>query len=157
MPNNFKKPGENNFRRKGPGGPRPASGRPVTPRPAGRSGGSRYGSRGGSRAGHASRSSRVTANSQPPDNTPIPEGLVYYCKSCEQIVDYKPTNFIFKYPIENCLKEKSKKDESTKAEMMCDIAYGTERSIKHYYKIKDEKFDAERREREDKAQRADKL
>ena len=99
----------------------------------------------------------MTANSQPPDNTPIPEGLVYYCKSCEQIVDYKPTNFIFKYPIENCLKEKSKKDESKKAEMMCDIAYGTERSIKHYYKIKDEKFDAERREREDKAQRADKL
>ena len=72
-------------------------------------------------------------------------------------MDYKPTNFIFKYPIENCLKEKSKKDESKKAEMMCDIAYGTERSIKHYYKIKDEKFDAERREREDKAQRADKL
>ncbi|MCC7431931.1 hypothetical protein IT412_00220 [Candidatus Peregrinibacteria bacterium] len=97
------------------------------------------------------------ANSQAPDNTPVPEGLVFYCKSCQQIVDYKPKTFDFKYPIENCLKEKSSKDEEYKKEMICDIAYGTERSIKHYYKIKDEKFDAERKAQEEKAQRADKF
>jgi hypothetical protein len=170
MPSNFKKPGDNDFKRRGPGGPRPDGSRPSGPRPSGsrpgwprsasaRSGrpGPRYGSRGGSRSGYTSRSSRSPANSQPPDNTPVPEGLVFYCKSCEQIVDFKPTSFNFKYPIENCLKEKSKKDAEKKAEMMCDIAYGTERSIKHYYKIKDEKFDAERRAREEKAQRADKF
>lgn len=100
---------------------------------------------------------KVAANSHPPDNSPIPEGMVFYCKSCEQIVDYKPTTFNFKYPIENCLKAKADATEEKKAEMMCDIAYGTERSIKHYYKIKDEKFDAERREREERAQRADKF
>lgn len=97
------------------------------------------------------------ANSQPPDNTPIPPGLVFYCKSCEQIVDYHPTTFNFKYPIENCLKEKASISEEKKAKMLCDIAYGTERSIKRYYKIKDDKFDRERREREEKAARADKL
>jgi hypothetical protein len=101
--------------------------------------------------------SRVAANSQPPDNTAMPEGVIFYCKSCEQIVDYKPTTFNFKYPIENCLKAKADTTEEKKAEMLCDIAYGTERSIKHYFKIKDEKYDAERREREEKAQRADKL
>jgi hypothetical protein len=97
------------------------------------------------------------ANSQAPDNTPVPEGLVFYCKSCQQIVDYKPKTFDFKYPIENCLKEKSGKDEEYKKELICDIAYGTERSIKHYYKIKDDKFDAERKALEEKAQRADKF
>lgn len=177
MPSNFKKPGDNDFKRRGPGGPRPVG--PGGPRPSGlggprqsgprpmsaRSGssrpggrpGPRYGSRGGSRSSYSSRTPRSPANSQAPDNTPVPAGLVFYCKSCEQIVDFKPTSFNFKYPIENCLKEKSKKDAEKKAEMMCDIAYGTERSIKHYYKIKDEKFDKERREREDKAQRADKF
>lgn len=171
MPNDFKKPGNSDFKRRGPGGPRPAGARPSgprqsgprpmsarssAPRPGGRPG-PRYGSRGGSRSSYTSRTPRSPANSQAPDNTPVPAGLVFYCKSCEQIVDFKPTSFNFKYPIENCLKENSKKDAEKKAEMMCDIAYGSERSIKHYYKIKDEKFDTERREREEKAQRADKF
>jgi len=156
MPNDFKKPGNSDFKRRGPGGPRPSGPKPAGARPGGRPG-PRYGSRSGSRSNYSSRSNRSPANSQPPDNTPIPPGLVFYCKSCEQIVDFKPTSFNFKYPIENCLKENSKKDAEKKAEMMCDIAYGSERSIKHFYKIKDEKFDAERREREERAQRADKF
>ena len=122
------------------------------------------GGRGNYNSGTSSSSGRgnyrpraTTANSQPPDKSPLPEGMVFYCKSCEQIVDYKPETFNFKYPIENCLKAKSDRSEEKKAEMICDIAYGTERSIKHYYKIKDDKYDAERKEREDKAQRADKF
>lgn len=107
--------------------------------------------------GGRGRGRSAAANSQPPDNTPIPPGLIYYCKTCEQIVDFKPTTFNFKYPIEGCQKECTKASPEKKAEMMCDIAYGTERSIKRYYKIKDDKFDAERRAREEKAQRADKL
>lgn len=117
-----------------------------------RSGGRRRMGRGGSGGGRSQ-----PANSQAPDNTPVPEGLVFYCKSCQQIVDYKPKTFDFKYPIENCQKEKSTRDEEYKKDMMCDIAYGTERSIKHYYKIKDEKFDADRKAQEEKAQRADKF
>jgi hypothetical protein len=97
------------------------------------------------------------ANSQAVDNTPVPEGIIFYCKSCEQIVDYHPATFNFKYPIEGCMKGTAKVDETKKAGMMCDLAYGTERSIKQYYKIKDDKFDRERREREEKAARADKL
>lgn len=128
----------NTDRRRSRGGSRP---------PAGRRGDRRgYRSRGG-----------AAANSQPTDQSPMPEGMVFYCKSCKQIVDYKPADFNFKYPIENCLKEKSDAPAEKKAEMMCDLAYGTERSIKHYYKIKDDRLDAERREREEKAARADKF
>jgi hypothetical protein len=87
----------------------------------------------------------------------MPEGLVFYCKSCQQIVDYKPKTFDFKYPIDGCLKAKTDVSEEKRGEMMCDIAYGTERSIKHFYKIKDEKFDKERREREERAAKADKF
>ena len=134
-------------RRKGVGSPAPL-----------RSGGGGRRPMGGRRGGRGGRGGRpAPANSQPPDNTPIPPGLVFYCKTCEQIVDYKPTTFNFKYPIENCQKETTKASPEKKAEMICDIAYGTERSIKRFYKIKDDKFDAERRAREEKAQRADKL
>lgn len=177
MPTDFnKKPDNKNFRRgpKPPIGQKPMGAKPMGgPRPAGKPSGSRPNSgprpagarfggfggrpRQGSRYSGSRGNSRSPANSQPPDNTPVPEGLIYYCKTCEQIVDFKPTTFNFKYPIENCLKENSKKDAEKKAEMICDIAYGSERSIKHYYKIKDDKFDAERREREEKAQRADKF
>ncbi len=121
------------------------------------------------------------ANSQAVDNTPVPEGIVFYCKTCQQIVDYHPTSFNFKYPIEACQKAKSAsaavtpeatattaatetgddkgrdRGDRRRAEPTCDIAYGTERSIKQYYKIKDDKYDAERRAREEKAARADKL
>ncbi len=122
------------------------------------------------RGGPRGSRSRV-ANSQAPDNTPVPEGIVFYCKTCEQIVDYHPTSFNFKYPIEGCQKAKAKLETAAKSatgeaqedgdrrrkETTCDIAYGTERSIKQYYKIKDDKYDAERRAREEKANRADKL
>ena len=97
------------------------------------------------------------ANSQSSIPVNMPEGLIFYCKSCEQIVDYKPATFDFKYPIENCLKAKAEVSEEKRADLMCDIAYGTERSIKHFYKIKDDKFDKERREREERAAKADKF
>ena len=100
---------------------------------------------------------KPAANSQSSTPVPMPEGMIYYCKTCEQIVDYKPATFDFKYPIENCLKSKADATEEKKAGMICDIAYGTERSIKHFYKVKDDKFDKERREREDRAAKADKF
>jgi len=113
-----------------------------------------YSRRNGRSRGH---SRGRAANSQKPDNTPIPEGLVFYCKTCQQIVDYHPTSFNFQYPIENCQKARAKGDEAAKAEMTCNLAYGTERSIKLYYKVKDDKYDLERVEREKRAARADKL
>ncbi len=90
----------------------------------------------------------------------IPDGLTFYCKSCHQILDIKPKNFVFKSPIDGCRKADApnlNKDKTQKSDSDCEIVYGTERSIKRYFKIPDEKFDKERREREDKAQRADKL
>lgn len=98
-----------------------------------------------------------SANSQSGTPVPVPEGLVFYCKSCEQIVDFHPANFNSKFPPENCCKSKAVVNEEKRSEMVCDLAYGTERSIKHFYKIKDDKFDKERREREEKAAKADKF
>jgi len=72
----------------------------------------------------------------------MPENLVYFCKECQKIIDIKPLNFKLICP-----------NDKTHV----DIAFGTERSIKNFYKIKDEKFDAERLEREKLALKADKL
>ena len=111
----------------------------------------------GMRPGSSGSRSR-TANSQVVDNTPVPDGLVFYCKTHEKIVDFHPTTFNFKYPVDGCQEAGEKKPELTdKAPRPCEIVYGTERSIKHYYKIPDSKFDAQRRADEERAQRADKL
>ena len=69
-------------------------------------------------------------------------GLTFYCKECQKIIDVKPTGFKVICPSGN---------------KCTDIAYGTERSIKNFYKIRDAKFDQERLEREKLALRADKL
>ncbi len=143
----------------------------------GRRGTGRYGGEGGR--------SRV-ANSQIVDNTPVPEGLVFYCKTCERILDFHPQTFNFKYPIEGCpraaaataaetagplvpeggaaVKESEARGprgggrpRKDKPERQCEIVYGTERSIKHYFKIPDSSLDAKRREEEERAARADKL
>lgn len=113
----------------------------------------------GMRSGGLGSRSRVAANSQVVDNTPVPEGLVFYCKTHEKIVDFHPTTFNFKYPVDGCQDpDSAKKTELTdKAPRPCEIVYGTERSIKHYYKIPDSKFDVQRRADEERAQRADKL
>jgi len=67
--------------------------------------------------------------------------LTFYCKECEKIIDVKPTSFRIVCP----------------GKKHTDIAYGTERSIKNFYKIKDSKFDAERLKREKLALQADKF
>lgn len=158
----------------------------------GRRGTGRYGGEGGR--------SRV-ANSQIVDNTPVPEGLVFYCKTCERILDFHPQTFNFKYPIEGCPRAaaaaataaetaatlvtedgaaggsaagtqsgvaaaakgrdgrspRGGRPRKDKPERQCEIVYGTERSIKHYFKIPDSSLDAKRREEEERAARADKL
>ncbi len=99
------------------------------------------------------RNDRV-ANSQAVDNAKMPESVVFYCKTHQRIINYKPDTFNFKYT--GCSNEIDNLSEEQKLEI-CELAYGSERSIKRYYKIKDERFDQERREREEKAARADKL
>lgn len=69
------------------------------------------------------------------------QGLTFYCKECNKIIDVKPNNFKVVCPEKGCT----------------EIAYGTEKSIKNFYKIKDSKFDAERLEKEKLAQKADKF
>ncbi|MCC6643485.1 hypothetical protein IT411_01940 [Candidatus Peregrinibacteria bacterium] len=104
------------------------------------------------------------ANSQAPDNTPVPSGLIFYCRTCEEILDgFAPATFNFQVPAEHreaALKklQARKNEDGEERELRdCEIVYGTERSIKHFFKIKDDKFDALRREEEEKAVRADKL
>lgn len=115
----------------------------------------------GMRSGGGARS-RV-ANSQANDNTPIPAGLVFYCKTCETIVDLQTETFNFKLPQGLCPHAAEKaglvgaEKDGSKAARPCEIVYGTERSIKHYYKIPDSKFDAQRRADEERAVKADKL
>lgn len=99
------------------------------------------------------RTERV-ANSQVMDNAKMPESVIFYCKTHQRIINYKPETFNFKYP--GCPTETDNLLEEKKLEI-CELAYGSERSIKRYYKIKDERFDQERKEREEKATRADKL
>lgn len=123
-----------------------------------RSGGGSRGGR-GIRSGLAPRS-RV-ANSQINDNTPVPAGLVFYCKSCESIIDFHPETFNFKLPQGLCPQAVEKAArvgaEAPTKPRPCEIVYGTERSIKHYFKIPDSKFDAQRRADEERAAKADKL
>lgn len=98
------------------------------------------------------------ANSQSAnDIAPVPDGLVFYCRSCEKVLDFHPKTFGFKTPVDCCQKENSGADADKKAKMTCDIVYGTERSIKHYFKVSDGSPDSKRREDEEKAARADKL
>ena len=119
---------------------------------------------------------RSAAPSQPIE---IPKGIIFYCRTCENVIDMKPKTFDFRTPVENCQKpvgkvvdenreEPVEKDAGTRKdggrdrrrkprELQCDIVYGTERSIKRYFKIPDSKYDQERREREEKAAKADKL
>lgn len=107
---------------------------------------------------------KSVANSQAPDNTPVPAGLIFYCKTCEEVLDgFAPATFNFQVPPEHRelakkkLEAKIKHDGEERDLRDCEIVYGTERSVKHFFKIKDEKFDALRREEEEKAVRADKL
>ncbi len=99
---------------------------------------------------------------------PMPEGLVFYCKTCERLIDLKPKTFDFTVPKELCGlgegrneaardDEEEEKDGRRRRERTCEIVYGTERSIKQYYKIKDDRFDKERLEAEEKTRRAEKL
>ena len=91
-------------------------------------------------------------------NVDMPKDLVFYCRGCHQILNIKPKNFVFKNPIEGCRRADAPNlNNDEKKKLDCEIVYGTERSIKRYFKIPDERFDQERREREEKAQRADKL
>jgi len=81
-------------------------------------------------------------NTQQPPKIQIPQELIYYCQDCEAIIDIRPTTFKMFCPTN---KEHKR------------ITFGTEKSVKNFYKIKDEKFEAERLEREKIALRADKL
>jgi hypothetical protein len=73
--------------------------------------------------------------------TEVLQGLTFYCKECNKIIQAQPSNFKIVCPEKGCTQ----------------IAYGTEKSIKNFYKIKDAKFDAERLEREKMAVKADKF
>ena len=90
-------------------------------------------------------------NEKPASAVDFPEGLVLYCRNRKEILDVQPKSFDFAL----LLKEYAQKTETV--EMEFDIVYGTERSIKQYYKIADDKFDSERVEKEKKAAQADKL
>ncbi|MGL5830721.1 MAG: hypothetical protein ACRCZE_01070 [Candidatus Altimarinota bacterium] len=132
--------------------------------------------------GNASRYQEMRQNlrnSPPSPPIEIPKGIIFYCRTCENVIDMKPTTFDFRTPVENCQKpvgkvvdenreEPVEKDVGTRKdggrdrrrrprELQCDIVYGTERSIKRYFKIPDSKYDQERREREEKAAKADKF
>ncbi|MBD3270279.1 hypothetical protein GF376_02025 [Candidatus Peregrinibacteria bacterium] len=96
------------------------------------------------------RSKRPTME-KPASSVELPEGMVFYCKNRKQILDINPKTFDFKSE----LKEYARKTQTEDIDF--DVVFGTERSIKQYYKIADEKFDQERREREMKAAQADKL
>jgi hypothetical protein len=111
----------------------------------------------GAKRPYIRKSRGKVANSRATDTAPVPDGLVFYCRSCEHILDFHPKTFGFKAPLDCCQKEKSTADEVKKKKMTCDVVYGTERSIKHYYRVSDAKLDVERKENEDKAARADKL
>ena len=73
----------------------------------------------------------------------VPNEVVFYCMECEKIIDV---------PVKNTFKPPCPNDAAHRA-----ISFGSERSIKNFYKIKDDKFDAERAERIKKAMQADKL
>lgn len=118
-------------------------------------------------------------NAAPSQPIEIPQGIIFYCRTCENVIDMKPKTFDFRIPVENCQKPEGKVIDENRAEekeeagatrkdggrdrrrkprvLQCDIVYGTERSIKRYFKIPDSKYDQERREREEKAAKADKL
>jgi hypothetical protein len=115
----------------------------------GRSGGRPFGQRGPS-SGGGSRRPTGGMNTPEQSNLPFPEGIILFCRKRQQIVDIKPKTFDFKAELKEYAKQTGTED------LEFDIVYGTERSIKQYYKISDEKYDQERREREMRAAQSDK-
>ena len=99
----------------------------------------------------SSRGGQKPTMETPANKVEFPAGLTFYCRNRKQIIDIKPKTFDFAQD----LKEYAKKEGTEDLEF--DVVYGTERSIKQYFKIADSKFDEERREREMKAAQADKL
>ncbi len=99
---------------------------------------------------HQKRPRRRDRNQEIRTDLPFPDGLILYCRNRKQIIDIKPKTFDFAPE----LKEWAAKNKSEDLEF--DIVYGTERSIKQYYKIADEKYDKERIEEEKRSAQADK-
>lgn len=164
----------------------------------------RGGRRGRGRQGADTGRSRV-ANSQANDNVPVPAGLVFYCKTCQTMIDFHPETFNFNLPDGLCPHAAARKEltaaggaaaelaaandaagsqaganqagsptpagassqagaergrrrpRKDREDNHCEIVYGTERSIKHFFKIPDSNLDARRREAEERAAKADKL
>lgn len=74
----------------------------------------------------------------------LPEGIVCYCKDCEKIVIAAPVGRKFAYRCTVC---------QTK-----NVAFGTEKSIKNFYRIKESGQESRPlSEEEKKAMNADKL
>lgn len=74
----------------------------------------------------------------------LPEGVICYCKDCEKIVQTTPVGRKFAYKCSIC---------NTK-----NVAFGSEKSIRNFYRIKEEgKVAPVLSEVEKKAMNADKL
>ncbi len=94
---------------------------------------------------------REKADSVPAKMIPFPDTMVLYCRNRKQILDIRPETFDYA----QLLKAYAEKTETTDVEF--DVVFGTERSVKQYFKISDAKYDQERVEREKLQAQADKL
>ncbi len=73
----------------------------------------------------------------------LKDSVAYYCKDCQKIVQVKPIGNKFAYTCAVC---------STK-----NVAFGTEKSLRNFYHIKDASAKKELTEEEKKLINADKL